>query len=352
MVLIHIKKGIKPGLPSIYLFEKVVFIQSKLRPLVVGTWLCSGICKNVMKRITSLILLLYFTPLLMMSQTVIPLYKGDIPNSKPAKDDEKSEQSNGILIISKVSKPTLSIFLPPKEKATGTAVVIYPGGGYWIVAAGHEGTDIAKRFNEMGVAAFVVKYRIPNSETMINPEIGPLQDAQQAIKIVREAAKEYNIDPNKIGIMGFSAGGHLASTAGTHFDQAVIPNTNNTNLRPDFMLLIYPVISFTDSLTHMGSRDQLIGKNPSIEKIKEYSNELQVNSKTPPTFLVHASDDDAVKPQNSIAFYLALIKNHVAAELHLYENSGHGFGLNLKNTNEQWMDRCKNWMENHGWLKR
>lgn len=304
-----------------------------------------------MKKIVPLIFLIYFIPLLVISQTIIPLYKDNIPNSKPAKDEEKSEQSNGLLIISKISKPTLSIFLPPKEKANGAAIIIYPGGGYGVVAAGHEGTDIAKKFNEIGVTAFVVKYRIPNSETMVNPEIGPLQDAQQAIKVVREGAKEYNIDPNKIGIIGFSAGGHLASTAGTHFDKAVITNTNNTSLRPDFMLLIYPVISFADSIAHIGSRNNLIGKNPSAEKIKEYSNELQVTAKTPPTFLVHASDDDAVKPENSVVFYLALIKNHVDAEMHLYEKGAHGFGLHLKNKNELWMDRCKNWMENHGWLK-
>ena len=304
-----------------------------------------------MKKIVPLIFLIYFIPLLVISQTIIPLYKDNIPNSKPAKDEEKSEQSNGLLIISKISKPTLSIFLPPKEKANGAAIIIYPGGGYGVVAAGHEGTDIAKKFNEIGVTAFVVKYRIPNSETMVNPEIGPLQDAQQAIKVVREGAKEYNIDPNKIGIIGFSAGGHLASTAGTHFDKAVITNTNNTSLRPDFMLLIYPVISFADSIAHIGSRNNLIGKNPSAEKIKEYSNELQVTSKTPPTFLVHASDDDAVKPENSVVFYLALIKNHVDAEMHLYEKGAHGFGLHLKNKNELWMERCKNWMENHGWLK-
>lgn len=304
-----------------------------------------------MKKIAALIYLLHFAPLLLMSQTIIPLYKGSIPNSKPAKDEEKTEYSNGITIVSKISKPTLSIFLPPKEKATGTAVVICPGGGYSVVAAGHEGTDIAKKFNEMGVAAFVLKYRIPNTETMINPEIGPLQDAQEAIKIVREGANEWNINPNKIGIMGFSAGGHLAATEGTHFDKAVITNTKNTSLRPDFMLLIYPVISFTDSLTHMGSREQVLGKNPSAEKITEYSNELQVTNKTPPTFLVHASDDAVVKPQNSIAFYLALIKNHVPAEMHMYESGGHGFGMNMKNKNEQWMERCKNWLENHGWLK-
>lgn len=289
-------------------------------------------------------------PFLLMSQTIVPLYKDSIPNSKPSKDEEKSEQSNGILIISKVSRPTLTIYLPPKEKATGTAVVIIPGGGYGIVAAGHEGADFAKKFIDMGVAAFVVKYRIPNVETMVNPEIGPLQDAQQAIKTVRENAKQWNIDPSKIGIMGFSAGGHLASTAGTHFDKAVISNPNNTSLRPDFMLLIYPVISFTDAIGHIGSRDNLLGKNPSAQKIAEYSNELRVTEKTPPTFLIHASDDNVVKSQNSIEFYLALIKNHVPAEMHIYETGGHGFGLNLKNKNEQWMDRCKNWMQNHGWI--
>jgi acetyl esterase/lipase len=312
-------------------------------------WACSGIYKTIMKKI-ALILLLHIAPLLLMSQTVIPLYKDSIPNSKPSKNEEKSEQSNGILIISKISIPTLTIYLPSKQKATGTAVVICPGGGYSIVAAGHEGADIAKTFIDMGVAAFVVKYRIPNIETMIDPEIGPLQDAQQAIKIVREGAKQWNINPAKVGIMGFSAGGHLASTAGTHFSKSVISNSNNTSLRPDFMLLIYPVISFADSIGHIGSRDNLIGKNPSAQKIIEYSNELQVNSNTPPTFLVHASDDDAVKPQNSIVFYQALLKNHVAAEMHLYESGGHGFGLNLKNKNEHWMERCKNWMQNHGWL--
>ena len=307
-----------------------------------------------MNKIVPFIVLTHFAiaimPLLAMSQTIIPLYKDSIPNSIPSKDEETTEYTNGIMTISKISRPTLSIFLPPKDKATHTAVVICPGGGYWVVAAGHEGSDVAKKLNEMGVAAFVLKYRIPNAQTMRNPEIGALQDAQQAIKIVRENANEYNIDPAKIGIMGFSAGGHLASTAGTHFDKAVISNPDKINLRPDFIILIYPVISFTDSLAHVGSREQLIGKNPSPEKVIEYSNELQVTSNTPPTFLVHASDDDAVKPQNSIAFYLALLKNHVAAEMHLYETGGHGFGMNLKNKNEQWTDRCKNWMQNHGWL--
>ena len=287
----------------------------------------------------------------MMSQTILPLYKDSVPNNKPVKDAEEITDNNGILLIGKITKPTLTVFLPPKEKANGTAVVICPGGGYSVVAFDYEGTEVAKKFNDMGVAAFVLKYRIPNPETMVDPSIGPLQDAQRAIKMVRESAKLYNINPDKIGIMGFSAGGHLASTEGTHFNKPVIANTSNTSLRPNFMILIYPVISFTDSIAHMGSRNQLIGKNPSPEKVKEYSNELQITSNTPPTFLVHASDDGGVKVQNSITFYLALVKNNVPAEMHIYETGGHGFGMKQKNKNEFWMERCKNWMQNNGWVK-
>ncbi len=307
-------------------------------------------CSNLIKmKIALLCLLFYFTPLLIMSQTILPLYKDSIPNSKPVKDAENTV-NNGIVLISKITKPTLTVFLPPKEKANGTAVIICPGGGYSVVAFDYEGTDVAKKFTDMGVAAFVLKYRIPNPETMVDPSIGPLQDAQQAIKIVRESAKQYNINPDKIGIMGFSAGGHLAATAGTHFNKPVIANTSNTSLRPNFMILIYPVISFADSLVHMGSRNQLIGKNPSPEKIKEYSNELQITRNTPPTFLVHASNDSGVKVQNSIGFYLGLVKNNVPAEMHIYETGGHGFGMKQKNKNELWMERCKNWMQNNGWV--
>lgn len=286
------------------------------------------------------------------AQTVIPLYKDSIPNSKPTKDEETTEYPDGITIIRKISRPTLTIFLPDKKKANGTAVVICPGGGYWVNASGHEGTDVAKEFVKMGVAAFVLKYRIPDDATMINREIGPLQDAQQALKVVREHATEWNVNTGRIGIMGFSAGGHLASTAGTHFNQVVIPNAANTSVRPDFMILIYPVISFNKSIGHMGSAEQLIGKTPSTEKIKAYSNELQVTNQTPPTFLVHASDDDVVPPQNSIVFYEALIQHKVPAELHIYQLGGHGFGMKQKNEKESWMERCRNWMEVNGWMKR
>jgi len=303
-----------------------------------------------MKIRTTLIAALFLIPFMTDAQQAFPLYPDKIPNSKPTPDEEKTIV-DGITRVSNISRPTLSVFLPAKGKANGTAVIIFPGGGYWINAIAHEGFDVAKKLNEMGVTAFVVKYRIPNDATMDNREIGLLQDAQQAINIVRQRAAEWALKPDRIGIMGFSAGGHLASTAGTHFKTAVIPGAANSNLRPDFMILIYPVISFQDSVTHLGSRDQLIGKQPPIEKITLYSNELQVTSETPPTFLVHASDDKAVKADNSILFYEALLHHRVPAELHIYQSGGHGFGLVNKTTDDQWIERLRNWMRANGWLK-
>ena len=284
-----------------------------------------------------------------MAQLVLPLYPDKIPNSIPGPDEEVT-YSEGWFRYGNVSRPTLSVFLPPSNIATGTAVVICPGGGYSIVAFKHEGEAIAKELNKVGVAAFVLKYRKPNDKIMTDKKIGPLQDAQQAIKIVRERAKEWKIDPNRVGIAGFSAGGHLASTAGTHFDKAVIENKGNINLRPDFMILIYPVISFTDSIGHLGSRENLIGKNPSPELIKYYSNELQVTPKTPTTFLVHAGDDDVVKVENSLRFYEALNKNNVKAELLIFPAGSHGFGLINPTTKDQWIERCIDWMQSNGWL--
>ena len=306
-----------------------------------------------MKRILFVFIYVFFM-LTSFSQTIIPLYKDSIPNSKPSPNEESStyEGENKILIVHNVSRPSLTVFLQPKEKASGAAVIICPGGGYSILAASHEGYDVAKKLNEMGVAAFVLKYRIPDDKTMLNKEIGPLQDAQRAIQIVRERAVEWNINPSRIGIMGFSAGGHLASTAGTHFDKAVIENKNNTSLRPDFMVLVYPVISFTDSIGHIGSRDNLLGKNPSEEKIRAYSGELQVVANTPPAFLVHAGNDDVVKVQNSIRFYEAEQKNNIPAELHIYPKGGHGFGMNNPTTKDLWVERLKNWLDLNGWLKK
>ncbi|PWT98463.1 MAG: hypothetical protein C5B52_12165 [Bacteroidetes bacterium] len=281
----------------------------------------------------------------------IPLYPDNkIPNEIAGPNEEKSQTQDGILIISKVRNPTLTIFLPEKNKANGTAVVICPGGGYSIVAAGHEGYDVAKRFNEMGVAAIVLKYRLPDSSTSTNPTIAPLQDVQQSFIVVRKNAQAWKINPDKVGLMGFSAGGHLASTGGTHFQAAVVSNPDQINLRPDFLILIYPVISSDPSISHAGSFEKLLGKNPDPEQLKKYSNELQVNSNTPPTFLVHATDDDVVNVKNSIVFYEALITNKVPVEIHIYEKGGHGFGLKNSTTKDDWFERCKNWMESYGFI--
>ena len=287
----------------------------------------------------------------MYSQIVLPLYTDSIPNSKPGVNEETTEYKDGLTLIWKVARPEITVFLPPKSKANSTAVIICPGGGYQYITANMEGTDIAEQFVKMGVAAIVLKYRIPNDAWMVHKEIGPLQDAQQAIKMVREQAGKWNINPNRIGIMGFSAGGHLASTAGTHFNKVLIPNTTKTSVRPDFMILIYPVISFLPGICHVGSKEQLVGKNAGIELVNEYSNELQVTEQTPPTFLVHASDDDAVISMNSIAFYDSLVSKKIPAEIHIYQSGGHGFGMFIKNSQERWMDRCESWLRFNGWLQ-
>jgi acetyl esterase/lipase len=280
----------------------------------------------------------------------LPLYSDKIPNSKVTSNDEESEKYGDDISISKISIPTIRHYPAPGKTTPHTAVIIFPGGGYANNSITHEGYKIANKFNDIGITAFVVKYRIPNDATMGDKTIGPLQDAQQAIKLVRERAKTYKINPARIGVMGFSAGGHLASTAGTHFKKAEIKNENKTSLRPDFMMLIYPVISFQDDIGHMGSRDQLIGKNPSADKVQLYSNELQVTNDTPPTFLVHGGDDSVVLVENSIRFYEGLLKQKVPAELHVYPRGEHGFGLNNKATKDDWFERCKNWIDSNGWL--
>ena len=245
-------------------------------------------------------------------------------------------ETNDITRISKVQVPQIEVFLPNKKSANGQAVIICPGGGYARLSYDWEGTDIAKLLNTHGIAAFVLKYRLPDSLSSSAPDQVPLMDAKQAIRIVRARAQEWNIKPNHVGIMGFSAGGHLAATLSTHFDQ---------DTRPDFSILVYPVISMDKSIAHIGSRNNLIGMQPTAALIKMYSNEFNVTPTTPPTFIIHATDDTSVPVENSLLYYHALKNNKVAAEMHLFPTGGHGFGLALgKGPLEKWPNLLLDWI--------
>ena len=250
-------------------------------------------------------------------------------------------------------KPALTIYLPPEKTATHAAVVICPGGGYGHLAMDHEGHQIAQWLNSLGVAGFILKYRHRNSGAGYGHP-APLQDAQRAIRTVRSRAKEWNIDPARIGILGFSAGGHLASSAGTHFHKRyndAKDQIDDVSCRPDFMILIYPVVSFTEWCAHSGSRRNLLGNDPDGNLVESLSNEKQVTSETPPTFLVHTYEDKGVPAENSIYFYLALRKAKVPAEMHLYQKGRHGFGLGKNHgAVSSWPARCADWMRGQGLL--
>ena len=275
-----------------------------------------------------------------------PLYK-TIPDNIPSKDQEAESSNAGILIIEKVSIPSYQYFRVANDNQKRPCVIICPGGGYAILAAGHEGSDVAKYFNSIGVNALVLKYRIPNADNQIDKTIAPLQDAQQAILLARTNAGSWGIDENKIGIMGFSAGGHLAASLATHYNDVKIENPTKVSLRPDFQILIYPVISFGPE-GHEGSRINLIGNASDAKTVKAidyFSNEKQITKDTPPAFLVHSKDDDAVPVANAIHYYDNLIANKVPAELYLYEKGGHGYGMKNSTSEIIWTSVMKTWMQ-------
>ena len=251
--------------------------------------------------------------------------------------------------------PTLTIYLPPKEKATGAAVVICPGGGYGHLAMDHEGHQIARWLNEFGVAGVIVKYRHRNSGAGYGHP-APLQDAQRAVRTVRSRAQEWNLKPDRIGIIGFSAGGHLASTALTHYNDKVYEaqdEIDRASARPDFGILIYPVISLAAPYTHGGSGRNLLGPNPDKELLANLSNETQVTPETPPTFLLATWEDKVVPAENSIYFYLALRKAQVPAEMHVFLKGRHGFGLGQNHgAVAAWPGLCQEWMKNLGVLEK
>lgn len=308
---------------------------------------CSALAQQAAPRVSPQPTI-HFDQVIPPQPATIPLYPGEIPNSTNTPDQEETLSSGGLGFIQKVSRPTLTSYLPAKIKAGGSAIIIFPGGGYVGEAYQFEGTSVAEAFRDHGIAAFIVKYRLPSDVTMKDKSIGPLQDAEQAIKLVRQHASEWQIDPGKVGIIGFSAGGHLASTLGTHFEKNYLGDAANVNLRPDFMVLVYPVISMTDELTHTGSRDALLGKNPSAAQVQEFSNELHVSERTPPTLLLQASDDSIVDVDNSVVFYEALHHHKVSAQMVLFRQGQHGFFLISR---DEWLQQVYAWLEQNGWTK-
>ncbi len=266
------------------------------------------------------------------------------PNGAPSNNGmtQPEEKFNGVWVRN-VSEAEIYVYLPEKNPS-GAAVIICPGGGYTMEAMDHEGYDIASWLKEKGVAGIVLKYRLPYGHKNI-----PSDDLKRAIRLVRSKAAEWGINPEKVGIAGSSAGGHLASTVGTHFDYGDKNSSDpieQLSCRPDFMLLLYPVITFRESFTHTGSRVNLIGQTNDWKLVKEFSNELHVTPETPPTFLVLADDDNTVPPKNSIEFYMALKENNVPAEMHIFRQGGHGFGIRKNNLPEdEWPDLFYNWLK-------
>ena len=282
------------------------------------------------------------------AQTILKVWPDGVPGSiKNENYSEKSTVTDAVISrYENVTDPSITVFLPPAEKATGAAVLICPGGGYGALSFDHEGFAIARWLNNNGIAGVILKYRLPSDLIMKDKSLGPLQDAQEAIRIIRRNSSGWKINPQKIGVIGFSAGGHLASTLSTHFAEKVYELKDTISARPDFSLLIYPVISFDSSFTHAGSRKNLIGDNPSDDEIKHFSNELRITDKTPPAFLVHSADDKAVPVKNSIEYFKGLVKYNIPAEMHIFQKGGHGYGLaKNRGTESAWPDLCLSWMK-------
>lgn len=286
-----------------------------------------------------------------LAKETLPLYPGPIPGAIEAPDEEATRDPKEEWIYrQEISRPTLTVFLPSSASGPLSAVVICPGGSYKGVSIDKEGYNVARAFSEFGVAAFVLKYRTPNPRHMTHTYLGPLQDVQQAFHVVHQRASEWNVDRKRIGIVGFSAGGHLAASSSTLFATPVLSTHTAENSRPAFSILIYPVISMRDELTHQTSRSQLLGPTPSAELIERYSANEAVSDATPPAFLVHAADDAGVPVGNSIRYFEALRAQQISAQLFIYARGSHGFGLNNPTTSDRWIDSARHWLTSEGWL--
>jgi acetyl esterase/lipase len=298
-------------------------------------------------RINIILLVLLITAPIISAEESITLWPdGKMPNSKGLKLEEIVANQR----ITQVDTPVMYAFFPSKDENKGSAVLICPSGGYNHLTYVMHGFQMAKWFNTMGVTAFVLKYRLPTSPDLIEPDKAPLQDAQRAIKIIRANAAKWDIKPDKIGVMGTSAGGHLASTLATHTENvsAVGDIMDKTSFRPDFLILISPVITM-GQYAHTGSINNLLGDNPSKELIEKYSNQLQVTSQTPPAFIVHAVDDKTVNVRNSIMFFQALIDNNISASLHIFPQGQHEISLrNNPGSTALWTQLCEMWLKEMG----
>jgi acetyl esterase/lipase len=288
------------------------------------------------------------------AQMPMPLWpEGQIPGAlrNDTVVEQKITDKNGVLRYSDVRIPTLTVWVPKTKQRTDAAVLIIPGGGYWIVAAGHEGEDLAKWYNRLGITAFVLKYRLPDPRLWAYPREAPLQDARRAMTIIRAGATQWGIDPAKVGVMGFSAGGHLASTLCTH-DAETAALTNQT--RPNWAVLGYPVITFGPQC-HKGSKERLLGPDKDNQVLVEaYSNEGRVTAQTPPTFIVHSTDDKTVPVENALLYYEALKTAGVSADLHVYNRGGHGYGLGTgrKDAPTEWPDALSAWLKRMDYTKK
>ncbi len=296
---------------------------------------------------------IYFISFVSGQTFVQRVWEHGAPNAivHPTYSEDTIFTETGIRLIQNVSDPQLFVYLPPKEKASGTAIVICPGGGYGVLAIDHEGHDIAKWVSTLGIAGIVLKYRLPSDAIMKDKRIGPLQDVQEAIRITRHNSVRWNIDPMKVGVMGFSAGGHLAATASTLFDNSVCDG-DGTSPRPDFSILLYPVISMDQKITHEGSRKNLLGEHPSSYDVSHFSAEKQVTEKTPPAFIALSADDKAVSTKNSLQYFEALNKHSIPVEMHIYESGGHGYGFATgKNTESGWPLALTHWLQKHHYIR-
>ncbi|MBB3696813.1 alpha/beta hydrolase fold domain-containing protein [Flammeovirga yaeyamensis] len=282
------------------------------------------------------------------AQHLVPLWEEDkIPNYTATDDKEYIAPNRDFNFTMNIQKPEMEIMLPSKRSSNGKAVLILPGGGYAGVSYDWEGTEVGQWLNSNGIAAFVLKYRMPQAASVKTSYKAPIQDAQRAMRYIRAHAEEFNIDKDKIGVMGFSAGGHLASTLATHQEAYYTSNdkVDEEAFQPNFLMLLYPVISMQKGVTHEGSKNKLLGKSPDKKLVDQFSNELQVNDKTPTTFIVHSGDDGAVPVENSIRFYQALVKHKVMADMHLYPEGGHGYGMGIANKNApKWKGLAELWL--------